>query len=151
MCRTQHGISAVSPSHGFTTGFRKVASRVSPGGNWSTEPREIQDPYPGLRCRTIGESRYPKSGTAKMTPTTALKRMATFRNMPRLEIPPDEFIEVLPRRPARLRKADWEIEAAVRQARLRHRRCPLRTLVYWARLRANQENRIPVVQRSPLC
>src|SRR5215471_21344339 len=114
MCRTQHGISAVSPSHGFTTGFRKVASRVSPGGNWSTAPREIQDPYPGFRCRTIGERRYPTSGTAKMKPTTALKRTATFSNMPRLEIPPDGFIEVLPRWIARLRRADLEIEGAAR-------------------------------------
>src|SRR5215831_14669346 len=147
MCRTQHGISAVSPSHGFTTGFRKVASRVSPGGNWSNAPREIQDPYPGFRCRRIGESRYPTSGTAKMRPTSALKRTATFSNMPRLEIPTDEFIEVLPRRVARLRKADLEIEAVVRRARLQHRRLPLRILVYWARHRANQENRIPVGQR----
>ena len=57
MLRTQQGMVAVSPSDGVTTGFRYVAKRVWPAGNFSTRPSDTHARLPGLRPRETGENR----------------------------------------------------------------------------------------------
>src|SRR5262245_53014737 len=64
MRRTQHGSSAVSPSHALLSGLRYTARRVSPSGNLSSPPSEIQVFFDSL---VKLDMTYPKSGT----PTSA--------------------------------------------------------------------------------
>src|SRR5262245_19413480 len=85
-----------------------------------------------------------------MTPTTALKRSASF-NMARLEIPPGKFIEVLLQRVAPLRKVDLEIRAAGRPTRPQHRKHLPATSDGLVRCRASPERRAQAVQQLQTC
>src|SRR5215472_16781800 len=85
--RTQHGISAVSTSKELTTGLRKVASRVCPGGNCSNGPRESQDSSPVFLSRIAGPRRKRTTGTAKTAATNPLKSKPILKSMARLVMP----------------------------------------------------------------
>src|SRR3981081_2325366 len=76
--RTQQATLSVSPSHSRLAGFVNFARRVSPTGNVSTDPSDIQDLY--ASSGFIGERRYFTTGTATATPTTALKSAPIFSN-----------------------------------------------------------------------
>src|SRR3989442_7763894 len=83
MRRTQQAVSAVWPSVGVTYGLRKVASRVSPSGNWVTGPSGTHERYAFARPRVIEERRNGTIGTANAVPTNPLNRIPIFMNSPR--------------------------------------------------------------------
>src|SRR3989442_3402239 len=83
MRRTQQAVSAVWPSVGVTYGFRNVASRVSPSGNWLTGPSDTHDRYAFARPRVIEERRNCTIGTASAVATNPLNRIPIFMNSPR--------------------------------------------------------------------
>src|SRR5580704_4661547 len=81
--RTQQATRSVSPSHSRLTGFVNFARRVSPTGNVSRGPSDIQDLY--ASSDFTGERRYFTTGTATATPTTALNNAPTLSNNHRLD------------------------------------------------------------------
>src|ERR1700722_4011328 len=83
---TQQAVSAVLPSVGVTYGFRNVARRVSPSGNWLTEPRDTHERYPCARPRTMGDNRNRIIGTASAAATRPLSKIPNFINSARREI-----------------------------------------------------------------
>src|ERR1700724_2207998 len=83
---TQHAVSAVLPSVGVTYGFRNVARRVSPSGNWLTEPSDTHERYPFARPRIIGDKRNRTIGTASAVATKPLTRIPIFIISARREI-----------------------------------------------------------------
>src|ERR1700676_1164274 len=129
--RTQHAMSAVSPSQELTTGLRYVASRVWPAGNCSNLPSESHDSYPNFFSRVTGENKKRTMGTANTAPTMALKRIPSFTSIMRLDIPFSSLIEGLPclRPSKRSGTADPGILSGGWKAMPRHRRFLLPT---WA-------------------
>src|SRR6267154_5480874 len=72
MCRTQHGIFAVSPSEGRTSGLRYVARRVSPSGNCVICPKETHAKSALISLFRAGAKIYPRIGTENSVAATAL-------------------------------------------------------------------------------
>src|SRR4030095_11014558 len=72
MRRTQHGMSAVGPSHGRVNGFRYFASRVRFSGKSVSGPSGIHD-LNGPVVRKL-ETMYPSTGTETNTAAIPLSR-----------------------------------------------------------------------------
>src|SRR5690242_4976235 len=82
MRRTQHGISAVSPSHGRVYGLRYVAIRVLFSGKFSSSPSEIQSR--GSRLSTKLANTKPINGTASASPAATFSATPALKSQSRL-------------------------------------------------------------------
>src|SRR5882724_8145460 len=86
MCRTQHGIFAVSPSEGRTSGLRYVARRVSPSGNCVSCPKVTHAKSALISLFRAGAKMYPMIGTENSVAATALIPIPRIISMFRREI-----------------------------------------------------------------
>src|SRR5262245_55260324 len=83
--RPQHGTFAVSPSHAWTKGLRKIASRVWLSGNALSGPSGI---HACSAMRRTGPRIEPTIGMAKSAAATAFTARPSAKRKPRRDIGP---------------------------------------------------------------